>query len=79
MYKLLPTYVAHALNTQIQCVSDDVAGGEEDVAGGAEDVAGGAEDVREEDGVLYLTTENFDKVTGSYDTILVEFYAPWYS
>lgn len=35
------------------------------------------EDAREEEGVLYLTDENFDKVTQKYDHILVEFYAPW--
>ena len=31
----------------------------------------------EEDGVLVLSTENFDYVVASRDPILVEFYAPW--
>ena len=41
------------------------------------DGEGAEEDVKEDNGVLILTTNNFDKVVNDKDIILVEFYAPW--
>ena len=38
---------------------------------------GTEEDVKEDNGVLILTTKNFDKVVNDKDIILIEFYAPW--
>ena len=35
------------------------------------------EGVKEDNGVLILTTKNFDNVVNDKDIILVEFYAPW--
>ena len=34
--------------------------------------------MKEEDGVLVLTDGNFDTFIEGKDTVLVEFYAPWY-
>ena len=34
-------------------------------------------DIETEDGVLVLTSENFDAAIKAYDPLLVEFYAPW--
>ncbi|KAJ8376556.1 hypothetical protein SKAU_G00071360 [Synaphobranchus kaupii] len=34
-------------------------------------------DVKDENGVLILTDNNFDSFIGDKDTVLVEFYAPW--
>lgn len=34
-------------------------------------------EVKEENGVLVLTDENFDTFMEGKDTVLVEFYAPW--
>lgn len=35
-------------------------------------------EVKEENGVLVLTDSNFDTFMEGKDTVLVEFYAPWY-
>ena len=37
----------------------------------------GSDEVKEEDDVLVLNKNNFDKVVNEKDIILVEFYAPW--
>lgn len=34
--------------------------------------------VKEENGVLVLTDSNFDTFMEGKDTVLIEFYAPWY-
>lgn len=31
-----------------------------------------------DDGVIVLTDSNFDEATKHYDSLLVEFYAPWW-
>lgn len=36
------------------------------------------DEVKEEDGVLVLTTKTFDSVVKDKDVMLVEFYAPWF-
>lgn len=35
-------------------------------------------EVKEENGVLVLTDSNYDTFIEGKDTVLVEFYAPWY-
>lgn len=42
-----------------------------------EDDDADATEVKEENGVLVLTDENFDTFIEGKDTVLVEFYAPW--
>ena len=37
-----------------------------------------SDEIKEEDDVLVLTKDNFDKALRDNDVILVEFYAPWY-
>lgn len=49
--------------------SDDEEEDDEDEDGGTE--------VKEENGVLVLTDNNFDTFIEDKDTVLVEFYAPW--
>lgn len=36
-------------------------------------------EVKEENGVLVLTDGNYDTFMEGKDTVLVEFYAPWYA
>lgn len=35
-------------------------------------------EVKEENGVLVLNDANFDSFTADKDTVLLEFYAPWW-
>lgn len=35
-------------------------------------------EVKEENGVLVLTDKNYDTFMEGKDTVLIEFYAPWY-
>lgn len=51
--------------------------GEEDDDDDDEDDDADATEVKEENGVLVLTDENFDTFIEGKDTVLVEFYAPW--
>ncbi|XP_041717591.2 protein disulfide-isomerase A4 [Coregonus clupeaformis] len=67
--------------TVIQCEEDDVAeevdeGDDSDDEEEDEDEDDGTE-VKDENGVLVLTDNNFDTFMEGKDTVLVEFYAPW--
>lgn len=56
--------------------TDEVASETKEEAA-SEETTATSSDVQEENGVLILTTKNFDDVVNTKDTILVEFYAPW--
>lgn len=68
------TFLAFLILTSAISLAEDV---DSEEANDMETEPDEASDVRKEDGVLVLTDSNFDKVTESYDVILVEFYAPW--
>lgn len=60
------------------CAPEEYEDGEND-----SDEEEGADDeddteVKEENGVLVLTDGNFDTFMEGKDTVLIEFYAPWY-
>ncbi|KAL1006597.1 hypothetical protein UPYG_G00074260 [Umbra pygmaea] len=70
--------VAH-FSIVIRCEGDDVANeGVEESDKSDDDVDDEDEtEVKEENGVLVLTGDNFDTFMEGRDTVLVEFYAPW--
>ena len=86
---LLLTFLISNLN----CNEDNTGESQEDAAPHSEDNVEAQEDksedesnndggdssseVKEENGVLILTTKNFDEVVNDKDVMLVEFYAPW--
>lgn len=52
--------------------------GEDSDSEGEEDDDEDDTEVKEENGVLVLTDGNYDTFMEGKDTVLVEFYAPWY-
>lgn len=52
---------------------DEVEGGDDNDEEDKDDVT----EVKDENGVLVLTDNNFDTFMEGKDTVLVEFYAPW--
>uniref|UniRef100_A0A672Q078 Protein disulfide-isomerase n=1 Tax=Sinocyclocheilus grahami TaxID=75366 RepID=A0A672Q078_SINGR len=59
------------------CEEDAKDDSAEDLGEGDDDDDADDTEVKEENGVLVLTDENFDTFIEDKDTVLVEFYAPW--
>ena len=80
---LILTCLISALSCKEESAGEEEEVAAETVSSEAVDGDAGAIDendeaeVKDESGVLVLTTKNFDEVVNKNDIILVEFYAPW--
>lgn len=69
--------MSHLLNCT-DAAEDQEKASEEDSDDEEDDEDEDDTEVKEENGVLVLTDSNFYTFTEGKDTVLLEFYAPWY-